>query len=703
MAKQNKFDIADYCQGMEAKLGGQEGEARLFWKAFSFAVDAHQDQKRKSGEAYISHPLEVVWILVEEMEVNDPETLAAAVLHDTVEDVPEVTQQVISELFGKNVEAIVEGCTKISHFSGNRQTFYNLVHRKIFSRAASRIEIMLIKLADRLHNLRTLHSMPQHKRQKIAEETLNVYAPIAQVLGLYDLKREFYNLALRYKFPRQSSKVFTNIHKLKADPEVLAIQKKLQEEMRLAWVTCEIQINPKGLWAYYDHNRKLLKKKINTPVEIIVITSDIQSCYRALGIINQHYPPTPRTIRDFIANAKLSGYQSLHVRANIKGRHYLFKIKTGNMHAHARTGVINEWSKHRQVPIGFEKEVREMLNILGTDQGISYRKMIAVSGKKEIYIYTPDGDSIGLPKQSLVLDFAFKVHTDLGKHCVSAIINGKQVGFDHILQDGEQVEIVSQDKPICFEPSIQELCQTPKARTELGRIFTLRREGLARKIGDSIIHQELKRYGLPVEVLLKEQMTYIMEYFNLKDRDELFRDIGQGKLRLKELIHEIKQGIYAGRQTLPPPTGALNRIELNSMDPACIKFSQCCNPTPTEKWVFGLLSERGLSVHRKNCSKIKSLKVQREDVVELRWQLKTTMITKPQILLILQGTTRNRLFMMLGVAPVEMKILDVVLLSKLPSKTSPWEIKFEVNTLYGLKNILNHFTNAGILYEFGID
>ena len=189
------FDITAYCEQMEKILGGQDGEARLFWEAFSFAVDAHQDQWRKSGEAYVSHPCEVSKILVEELGVKDPVTLAASVLHDTVEDVKEVTCEVIGEMFGQEVAAIVDGVTKIDDFEGDRQLFVKQVHRKIFSGAASRIEVMMIKLADRLHNLRTLASMPKRKQQKIADETIDIYAPMAGVIGLYEVKRELYNLA----------------------------------------------------------------------------------------------------------------------------------------------------------------------------------------------------------------------------------------------------------------------------------------------------------------------------------------------------------------------------------------------------------------------------------------------------------------------------------------------------------------------------
>ncbi|HIJ78364.1 MAG: HD domain-containing protein [Desulfobulbaceae bacterium] len=703
MPPTNHFNIAEYCERMEQHLGGQEGPAKVFWKALSFAVAAHQDQKRKSGEAYISHPLMVAQILVEELEITDPEILAAAVLHDTVEDVEEVTNEVLGEVFGKRIETIVEACTKITHFSGDKQTFYKLVHRKLFSGAASQLEVMLIKLADRLHNLRTMQSMPKHKRQKIAEETLDVYAPLAQVMGLNAMKRELYNLALLYKFPRQGQKVLSNIDKILNSEEVLDIKKTLEAKMKEVWLTCEIRINPKGLWSYFDKKNKVLYKSIERPIEFIIITDDIQTCYRILGILNQNYPPIPRTIRDFIANPKATGYQSLHVRANIRGRSYLFKIRTKEMTTSSRTGLVRTWFTNKKMPSNFEMELSEMLGILGTDEALSYRDMIAASGKKTIYTYTPKGDSIELPKQSNILDFAFKVHTEVGKRCISAKIGHHKVKPDAILHDGNQVEILCQKDPVRFEPDIQNLCQTPKARAELSKMFRHRRQTLAHNIGHSIIKQEFKRYGLPIDLLDKPGMADILLYFGLPDLDKLFLSVGEGHLRLRELIFEVKNGLYVGMETLEPPTGSLNRIDLATLDPACIKFSRCCNPLPTEKRLYGLRSERGLSVHQKDCETISSLKVQREDVIEVYWRLKETRVRKPQSILILDAPSRNRLLMMLAVAPEEMKISEIELLSRIPAQTSAWQIIFQVETLQDLKNVLNHFNKTNFTYEFGLE
>jgi len=695
---EKSFDIAHFCEQMEEHIGGQDGPAQLFWKALSFAVTAHQDQKRKSGEAYVSHPCRVAMILAEEMEVTDPETLAAAVLHDTVEDVPEVTNEVIGELFGQNVEAIVDGCTKITHFSGDRQTFYKLVHRKIFSGAASRLDIMLIKLADRLHNLRTLSSMPRHKRQKIADETLSVYAPMAALMGLYGIKRELYTLALLYKFPRQSHKVLNRIRKMERSDEAVNIRTAIENEMQQAWLNGEVKVRAKGLSTYYDPGTKTLTKEVSTPVEILITVPDIQSCYRLLGIVNQNFPPIPRTIRDFIANPKPTGYRCLHTKANIKGSKYLFKIRTPEMMNTARTGIINVWSTPEEMPGDFEKELQATLDILGGDEDIAYREIIAAGGKTEIYTYTPKGDGFCLPKQSTVLDFAYQVHTEVGNRCQGAIIRNQRVSPTHILRDGDHIEIITAKNPVHFEPDIQGLCQTPKARSNLARMFRRRRELLARQIGESILRQEFKRYGLPFDLLKKVQMEEILQLYQIADREEIFLQVGEGRIKLREFIHEMKTRLYADRETLQPPTGAFNRIEMSNLDPACIKFSRCCSPSPTDKGLYGLLSERGLSVHHKSCSTIRTLKIQREDVVELLWRLKGTPLTKPQSLQVL-AAKRNRLLMLLGAAPAEMKILEITALKK-KSKMPDWDISFEVEDLAGLKNILNHFNKLKIEYEF---
>ncbi len=696
-----KFDMEAYRGRMEEIIGSGP-ETSVFWDALDFAFEAHGDQWRRSGDPYIMHPCSVARILAEELDVHNAEILAAALLHDTVEDVEYVTSEVIRRKFGANVEAIVEGCTKVTHYTGDKQTFKKLVHRKIFTGAAAKPEVMIVKLADRLHNLRTLASMPRHKRQKIADETLDIYAPLATILGLFAIKRELYNLALAYKFPRQGNKLQMHINRLSTDPAMLKLVDSVQEAMDREGITAEVSLRTKGLWAYYDVKNRILIKKLENPQEILVKVEDRGSCYRALGALNLRYPPIPRTIRDFIANPKPTGYQGLHARANIEGRKYLFKIRTEEMARRAQRGLVRDWTESSKSKGRFVREIQEMFDILGSDDTVSYRDMIAAGGRKEIYTYTPQGDLICLPVNSVVLDFAFRVHTDIGHTCIGAMIGNRRIGLTDTLRDGDVVKVLRQDNRVRFDQDIQKLCQTPKARSELAKAFRERRNLVSRETGRSVLKQEMRRYGLPMELIKKPGMEDILVYFGIRDLDELFERIGHGRIRIRELIYEIRNGLYAGREALARPTGVFNRIELSTIDPVVVKSSACCKPTPLDKGLIGLLSERGISLHRKDCSRLQKLNFQREDAVEVRWQNRLTRVVKPQKIIVM-AATRQRLFMLLSVAPEEMKISDILCLSGKPTRTPAWEINFSVANLHGLKKIIKHFDRSSLAYEFDFE
>ena len=696
-----KFDVEEY-QNVMAVYLGQGEQGKVFWNALDFAVTAHANQWRRSGDPYIMHPCSVARILAEELDILDAEILAAALLHDTIEDVEEVTSAVIRERFGARVEAIVEGCTKVTHQVGDKQTFKKLVHRKIFSGAAARPEVMLVKLADRLHNLRTLASMPRHKRQKIADETLDIYAPLATILGLFAIKRELYNLALAYKFPRQGNKLQLQIDRLRSDPKVLEIVDRVQGALEGEGVDARASLRTKGLWGYYDIKHRILIKEIESPQEILITARDRSECYRVLGTLNALYPPIPRTIRDFIANPKPTGYQGLHARANISGRKYLFKIRTEEMGRKAQRGLIRDWTAGEKSGSRFVREIQEMFDILGSDESVSYRDMIAAGGRKEIYTYTPQGDLICLPVNSLVLDFAFRVHTAIGQTCLGGMIGKRRVAPDHVLKDGDVVKIIRQDTPVRFDQDIQKRCQTPRARSELSKGFRLRRQQVSRDIGASVFRQEIRRYGVPFEVIEKKGMEDILTYFHLDSLDDLFLQIGEGRVRLRELIYEVRNGLYVGRETLQQPTGIFNRIELSTVDPVVVKSSACCRPTPLDKGVIGLLSERGLSLHKKECARLRKIRFQREDAVEVRWKLRETKVRRPQKIIV-PAATRNRIFLLLSGAPEEMKIVEIINLSQRPGTTAAWEITFGVANLYDLKKVLKYFERFGLPFEYDLE
>lgn len=695
------FDLELYRDQVRALIADKLGET-IFWEALDFAIEAHADQWRRSGDAYILHPCCVAKILAEEMDITNPEILAAALLHDTVEDVPEVTAELVGEKFGSYVQAIVEGCTKVTHVSGDKQANSQNTHRKIFTGAALRPEVMLVKLADRLHNLRTLQAMPKAKRQRIADETIDIYAPLATVFGLFNLKREMYNLALLYKFPKQGAKLKNHIRQLASAPINQTIVSAITKNSEYYGLECRITVRTKNLWAYYDLASRILVQRIDTPVEILIAVNDIQPCYCGLGIVNQTFKPIPRTIRDFIANPKPTGYQGLHSRAIIQGQKYLFKIRTDEMERKAQKGIFRNWNSKAGMQGRLIREIQEMFDVLGSEDSVSYRDVIAASGIKEIYTYTPQGDLIRLPVNSTVLDFAFQVHTEIGQTCLGAMIRNKRFPADHVLKDGEMVRIIRADQPIRFEQQELTLCRTPRARGELAKSFRIRRHKVSREVGLSMLRQEMLRYGIPFDVMVGKDATLLLNHYSLTTSDELYIRIGEGRVRLREVIDNIKNILYDGVSPLVTPTGAFNKIELTTLDPVSVKLSSCCKPNPTAKDNCALLTSKGLSVHHKNCLRFRDLDFQREDAVDITWKIRQTHVRKQQILHILRAT-RKDIMAAVGSAPVEMEMNSLEILSSYSSINPAWQLTFSVPNLYALQKVLRHFDKSDIPYEFYLE
>lgn len=695
------FDLELYRSRMRGYISGVADE-HIFWDALDFATGAHDDQWRKSGDAYILHPCSVAQILAAEMDIHHPEILAAALLHDTVEDVEEVTGEVVGQKFGRYVQAIVEGCTKVTQSSGDKQSYTKRVHRKIFSGAALRPEVMLVKLADRLHNLRTLHAMPQRKQQRIADETLDIYAPLATVFGLFNMKREMYNLALTYKFRKQWVKLAAHIATLKKSPEARTIIETLRSRFEELGCDATVDLRVKELWAYYDHSNHILLQEIDFPYEIIIVAGDTQACYQALGVVNQTFKPIPRTIRDFIANPKPTGYQGLHARAIIKMQKYLFKIRTEDMARRAQRGLFRNWSSKNRNQRRFIHEIKELFGVIGSDASVSYRDVIAASGKKEIYTYTPKGDLICLPLHSTVLDFAFRVHTDIGHSCLGAMVANKRKDAGHVLKDGDVVRILRSPKPLKFDPDVLDVCKVPRTRAELSKGFRGRRRLVAREVGRAALLQEMRRYGITTDVFESFEVQQVYNFFSIKDADDLYEHIGDGRLRLPEVIHRLQHDF--GLETLNKVAAGedYNSVELQTLDPVSIKLSSCCKPLPTEKNNCALLTRERLSVHRKNCPRLQEIKFHREDAVNVTWQTQQTAIRKKQSIHVL-AAKRQRLLMIAAVAPVDMTISELVVLSTKPTKSPAWQLVFSVANLVGLQKVLEHFEKSAIEFEFEFD
>jgi len=333
---------------------------------------------------------------------------------------------------------------------------------------------------------------------------------------------------------------------------------------------------------------------------------------------------------------------------------------------------------------------------------VSYRDVIAASGIKEIYTYTPQGDLVRLPVTSTVLDFAFQVHTEIGQTCLGAMIRNKRVSADHILKDGDMVRIIRGEQHIRFEQQMLTLCKTPRARGELARGFKIRRRKVSREVGFSMLRQEMLRYGLPFDILTDRDAPLLLENYALYTLDDLYIRIGEGRVCLQEVIEDIKNVLYGGVSPLLAPTGAFNKIELTTLDPVSVKLSSCCKPNPTAKDNCALLTPKGLSVHHKNCERFRELDFQREDAVNITWKIRETRVRKPQILHVLRAT-RKDMMQAVGSAPEEMEMHSLEILSSYSSLNPAWQLSLSVPNLHALQKVLRHFDKSNISYEFYLD
>ena len=472
-------------------------------------------------------------ILAREMNFRDPVLLAAALLHDVVEDVPWISLEDVETRFGPQVAELVDGCTKLTRYHLDRAALKDLTHSKIFISASRRLGVLIIKLADRLHNLRTLHYLPLTKRQRIAQETIEVYAPIAARLNLYPLKRELYHLALSFLYPKEEqenpapdarSAQFAGHRK----PGGLPCQAILAE----SGFSADIRTRLKGLGSYYDPVKRTLDPAYPenyVDFAIILHTDDITACYKVLGLVNNNLTAVPRSSRDFIANPKANGYKSLHTRIHLSGNNYLVKIRTMEMEKWANGGILRAWESQNGLTEDNWQEISELLRDIGEYGGAAtHRKaLIRLSEAEEIYTYSPAGDIYYLPKASIVLDFAYRIHSELGDNCEGAMVNGSWMPITGRLKDGDTVQILTSPEPLDVDTDLEALCKTPKARTAINRRLHQKRLKFAQQIGRDILLQEIFRHKLTSSVLEGENIRLILEILNVKDLQELYVQIGQ--------------------------------------------------------------------------------------------------------------------------------------------------------------------------------
>ncbi len=614
-------------------------------EAFNFALELHQNQTRKSGEPYIAHPVAVAEILTYELKIHDPILIMAALLHDVVEDVESININHIRDRFGEEVANIVDGCTKIVlDPSKGRQLAQIQTHTKLFLSSSNNLGIIVLKLADRLHNMRTLHALNPDKKMRIAKETLDIYAPIAARLNIYYLKREFLYQSLLWLYPNKSKKILNHIKTLHSKKEVLEIKDQLEEHLKSLNVPITVRSRCKGLGSYYDPVRKTLdiyNAENFVDFTIVAKTDNPLCCYEILGKVNAKFPPLPRTLRDFISNPKSNGYQSLHTRFHYKDANYLLKIRTEKMDKWALYGILNHWH-YKSINI-YESDILKFLKEIGEyNETSTKRKDVLQSNDGEIIVYTPTGEPHYLPKNSTVLDFAYKIHSDLGDRCEGARIGGKIVPPTYILEEGTTAEIIKSSKVLDVNPEYEELCKTPAARKGISRLLQKRRREYAEKIGREIMEQELKRCNLPIEILYdpsNETIRYILEFLNLKNLAELFIRIGQDLLSPRVISDYLQ---HTPKNTLQEITYT---ISIGQIDKGVHKFAHCCNPYPGEEDALVVLSERGVTIHKNLCKDlIQRHKIPKDRLLKVRWAMGEEWDCPLMFVVVIPSASLNDLF-----------------------------------------------------------
>lgn len=598
------LDQFKHVTGMCCRDQGDTPEENLVLKALAFAHEHHAGQRRRSGEDYITHPIAAAEILAGRLGLKDPELIAAAILHDIVEDVADLNIMDIETRFGKNVAAFVDGCTKLKSSYLDPTRSKDLTYKKMLQMASTHPEILLIKMADRLHNMETLSALPENRRQRIAHETMEVYAPLAAKLNLFNLKRRLFHLAIMQRFPKKSKRLMGMLKKVMASDEIKEMHIALETAFALLGFPVDVKSRTRNLWSFYSPARKNLSQdnaENLVDFTIVLDSEQIPECYRVLGILNQLYSPVPKSIRDYIANPKTNGYQSLHVRILCRERKYLVKIRTRHMDLVARKGALLN-TDNKAVFSEYRRMISDLLKSIGEFEGSpSGRKHLIrqLSDDEQIFVYTPDGDMEYLPQGSVVLDFAYRVHTSLGNRCEYAWVNDRRVSPGHPLKDGDTVKIVTSAKRLDVGPGFEQICKTPKARNAVNKYLQKQRRGYAARIGRDFLLQEMKRHDLDASLLETPGMDHYLTYKGYDGIEKLFEDVGQDKLRPREILWEVASVRFEddADHVVTPDTV----INVDRLEGGVHKFSMCCNPLPGLDHTIAILSRRGVSFHRDSC------------------------------------------------------------------------------------------------------
>jgi len=615
-------------------------DTTLVEKAYYLAKSAHDGVLRKSGEPYIIHPIAVANILVE-MQL-DIETISAGLLHDVIEDT-DYTYDDIKEMFSKEVADLVDGVTKlgqIKYQSKEETQAENL--RKMFLAMAKDIRVILIKLADRLHNMRTLKYMPEEKAKYKAKETLEIYGGIAHRLGISKIKWELEDLALRYIDPDGYYDLVDKVSMKRSQREeyISRIVNLLQEKFGEVNIDCEVYGRPKHFYSIY----RKMKNKHKTFEEIFdltavrIVVDTIKDCYAVLGMVHTLWVPMPGRFKDYIAMPKANMYQSLHTTViGPEGEPVEIQIRTHEMHNIAEYGIAAHW-KYKEGTMSNDEKMEEKLKwlrqMMEWEKDVKDPQEFLDSLKEDVfnsqvYVFTPKGDVIELPAESTPIDFAYRVHSKVGNKCVGAKINGRLVPIDYTLQNGEIVEVITSTNSNGPSRDWLKIVKTPNARNRIRQFFKKERREENIERGYEILEKEFKRYGIPLKDSSVEKfMEQISKKFNQPSLEDLIATIGYGGIMASQVVPKVrdfylkeeKKKEKENRQKENEDLSKYNITDkeykekrkksssgviVRGLDNILVRFAKCCNPLPGDEIVGYVTKGRGVAIHRGDCPNCK--------------------------------------------------------------------------------------------------
>jgi GTP pyrophosphokinase len=606
-------------------------------RAYRFSASSHDGQQRASGEPYLSHPLQVAGLLVDfKMDVT---TVTAGLLHDVLEDTPATKDDLVRE-FGQEIAELVDGVTKLGKLAfSSREERQAENFRKMLVAMARDLRVLMIKLADRLHNMRTLDYLPADRARKIAQETLDIYAPLAHRLGMAKVKAELEDLALRSLEPQAYVDLQKRVAKRRLEREadinqVIAIlEKKLLE----VGIEAQIRGRPKHFYSIWKkmHDGGREFDEIYDLTAVRIITGSVRDCYGTLGMVHSLWKPVPGRFKDFIAMPKVNMYQSLHTTViGPKGDPVETQIRTWEMHRIAEEGIAAHWL-YKEKKSGKDKLDESLIwlrQLLETQQDLKDPREFLDTVRvdlfpDEVYVFTPKGDVKALPEGATPIDFAYTVHTKVGEHCVGAKVNGKLVPLRYTLRQGDIVEIVTSPNQHPSRDWLQ-IAKSTRARSKINQWLKIEEREQSIELGREMFDRESRKYRLSGPALLDgDDARKVAADMGFANVDDLLASVGYGKTSVHHLLNRLAPGGLLEAQERPKtaPTASRPRadegVRIRGVDDLLIRFAKCCNPLPGDQIVGFITRGRGLTVHSRDCLTVAKSVLDRERLINVEWDV----------------------------------------------------------------------------------